>query len=30
MKEYKMTLKEAIIYTKKKRSIINPNNGFIN
>ncbi len=30
MKEYNMTLEKAIIYTKNRRDIINPNHGFIN
>ena len=30
MKEHNMTLEKAIIYTKDKRNIINPNHGFIN
>lgn len=29
MKEYDMTLEKAILYTKEKRDIINPNNGFM-
>ncbi len=30
IKEYNMTLEKAIIYTKDRRNIINPNYGFIN
>lgn len=29
MKEYRMSLKEALAYVKGRRSVVNPNDGFI-
>ncbi len=30
MKEYKMSLEEAVRHVKSKRNIVNPNDGFMN
>ena len=30
MKEYRMSLKEALAHVKSRRSVVNPNDGFVN